>query len=150
MLAPADLTRVIERARASLDADAVALLATVQWPGGELVVPLRTGRNLVGRKRGSVGPVALEQAQWIITCGDGVAEVEDAASTNLSVLVPRDRAPSVDLGEHLRGFAALFETAGVVALPHANTASPDRRHRLATGDVLRGCYAAFVFAWRSR
>lgn len=144
---------MIERARASLDADAdadaVALLATVLWPGGELVVPLRPGRNLVGRKRGATGPVALEPAQWIITCGDGVAEVEDAASTNLSVLVPRDLVASVDLGKHLRGFVALFETAGLVALPHANTAPPERRHRLATGDVLRGCYAAFVFAWRS-
>jgi hypothetical protein len=143
-----EIARVIERARTWLRGDAVASLATVGWSGGELVVPLRTGRNFVGRARGSTGPAAMEQAQWFITCADGVAEVEDAASTNLSVLVPRSVVPAVELGEHLRGFSALFEAAGVVALPHANVVGATHRHRLDTGDVLRSCYAAFVFAWR--
>jgi hypothetical protein len=144
------LDRVIARARAALDVEAaVALLATVGWRGGELIVPLLAGRNFVGRGSRRTQPVALEQAQWLITCGDGVAEVEDAASTNLSVLVPRAVVPVVELGEHLRGFTALFEVAGVVPLPHANVVAPTHRHRLETGDVLRGCYAAFVFAWRA-
>lgn len=139
---------MVARARTTLDGAAVALLVTVRWRGGAHVVPLHAGRNRVHRARDGSGSPSMESAQWVITCGDGVAEVEDDYSTNLSLLVPRDLVPTVELGDHLRGFGLLARTAGVTELPHPNVAAPRHRYRLEAGDVLRSCYAAFVFAWR--
>src|SRR5271155_4830824 len=78
-------------------APAIALLVT--WGrDADLVLPLREGRNFVGR--GTVGhepylrmgePSVVEQAQWFVTCSPGRASVTDAASTNLSVLCPAVR-----------------------------------------------------------
>jgi hypothetical protein len=102
----------IERARATLrgaevarmrvlarrdDAETVALLVTLGRNEGDLVLPLREGRNFVGRGLAASAPYAdmprpravVEQAQWFIQCSAGIASVIDAASTNLSVLCPQ-------------------------------------------------------------
>jgi hypothetical protein len=138
-------------------APAVAFLVTLSRAEGDLVVPLRSGPNLVGR--GFEGnrpngdwpsPPAVEQVQWFIECGPDGAEVRDAASTNLSVLLPSTRVGGVDLGLATDRFLPLFELLGAVPLPHPNVPSKRYRYPLTEGDVLRGCYAAFAFGWFDR
>jgi hypothetical protein len=159
------LDRILARARASLvsgaagdvvvlpradGAPAVAFLVTIGRAAGELVVPLRAGRDRVGRGDEDARPFgpwprpyAVEQYQWRIECGDGSASVADDASTSQSVLVPAAIVGSIDLARDLRALAAV---PGVVELPHPSCPGP-LRHVLAEGDVLRGAYAAFAFGW---
>ena len=135
------------------DAAVVAFLVTLARPEGDLAIPLRAGRNLVGRGSGREPPYswpeppAVEQGQWCIACDARGAEVWDAASTNLSVLLPRARVAGLDLGQGVAGFLRLFEAPGAVRLPHPNEPSDRHRYPLAEGDVLRSCYATFVFGW---
>jgi hypothetical protein len=132
----------------------VAFLVTLARTDGDLIVPLRAGGNFVGRGHGGnrpygtwPDPIAVEGAQWCIECGSGGAEVWDAASTNLSVVLPSTLAAEVNLGVGFHGFERLFELPGALPLPHPNVASDRHRYPLAEGDVLRGCYAAFAFGW---
>jgi hypothetical protein len=136
-------------------APSVAFLVTLKRREGDLIVPLREGRNLVGR--GSVRsrpywewpkPPAVEQSQWVIHCKAGEAQGWDAGSTNLSVLLPRTLVPGVSLGDWTRGFSELFSVPGAIALPHPNVPAEKYQHPIYEGDVLRGYYASFMFGWR--
>jgi len=127
---------------------------TLGRKAGDLIAPLREGKNLVGR--GTVGwrpygnwpePPAVEQSQWVIHCQAGQAQVWDAGSTNLSVLVARASLPGVDLGDATRGFSELFSLPGAIPLPHPNVPAATYRHPLCEGDVLRSFYASFMFGW---
>jgi hypothetical protein len=143
----------------------VALLATLGRSGGDVVLPLREGRNFVGRGFAGSEPYAdlprhlVEQAQWFIDCSSpAAARVVDAASTNLSVwcragVVPGTRHDGF-------GFDGFAELPGARFIPHANElrAGPVGRAELDEiivrhglllheGDVLRSAYATFAFAW---
>jgi hypothetical protein len=130
----------------------VALLVTVGRQSAELVVPLRVGKNFIGRDPHATSgpwpsPPAVEQAQWIVACEEHEAQVWDAASTNLSALVPASIASTMNLGDGPGGFEAVFRAPEVIALPHPNVRSERHRYPLREGDVLRSFYAAFVFGW---
>lgn len=136
-------------------ADAVAFLVTVGRAGRDLVVPLRGGRNLVGRGTGTVRPfgewprpAAVEQGQWLIDCDEPTADVRDAWSTNLSVLIPADVAAALPADTVAAPFARVGPIAGAILLPHANAPGGDRSRALDQGDLLRSYYAWFVFGWR--
>jgi hypothetical protein len=110
----------------TIEGTPIAFLVTVGRKAGDLVVPLRAGRNLVGRDQRWPTPPAVEQSQWVIECAPGRAELRDASSTNLSQLV----------------------RAGVTtAVPHPLEAAPQRRFLLEEGDLLRTIYASFLFSW---
>lgn len=146
-------------------APAIAFLLTIGCSGGDVVLPLREGRNFVGR--GIAGsepygvllrPQIVEQAQWFILCAPNDARVVDAGSTNLSVLCPRAQAQAV--AAHAFGWAEMEKLPGAVVLPHLNTflrpgaqgdaedaAIAHHATALHEGDRLRSAYATFVFAW---
>jgi hypothetical protein len=116
-------------------AQAVAFLVTIGREGGELVVPLARGRNFVGRSAGGTRPYgdwprpyAVEAAQWVVVCDAPSANVQDAASTNGSQLIPNGSSEAM-------------------ALPHPNVAAETHAFELHEGDVLRTAYATFVFGW---
>ena len=132
----------------------VALLVTFNRKQGDLILPLREGCNVIGR--GTAGassyglwplPYAVEQGQWFIECRARAAEVWDAASTNLSVLIPAEIVSRLDLGDGTSGFKPLFDATGVICLPHPNAPNEKYRYSLHEGDVLRGYYASFIFGW---
>jgi hypothetical protein len=115
-------------------APTIAFLVTVGRAAGDLLLPLREGRNFIGRGVANErpfgampAPYPVEQCQWFITCSDRQAHISDASSTNLSTLI--------------RG-----EQHTLIA--HPNTPGVVHQHALQEGDVLRSCYATFVFAWR--
>jgi hypothetical protein len=62
----------------------------------QVVVPLVSGANLIGRNKRWPKPLAVESGQWVITCDDGRATIRDAASTNESAFVPRSTAQVLD------------------------------------------------------
>ena len=138
----------------------VAFLATIGREGGDLVVPLGEGENVVGRG-GSPGPFgtwpkpyAVEQSQWSIECRASQSEssaasarVSDAASTNQSYLVPRRLVPKVSISRGRVGFDGLGGVTGAISIPHPNVAAKRHIFDIEDGDVLCSIYAAFVFSW---
>lgn len=127
-------------------APAVAFLVTLGRRGGELVLPLRAGANVVARGQAYAAwpkPEVLESAQWIIDCHPPHAEVRDNFSTNCSVLVPATMVSTTDLSRP----TAVFAMAGAQAIPHPNTAAAQHRFRLGERDVLCSVYAVFAFGW---
>jgi hypothetical protein len=136
-------------------APTVAFLVTLRRVHGDLVVPLHPGPNVVGR--GVKGhepngewpkPHAVEQSQWCIECGVSTAEVWDAYSTNLSVLLPAGRLGELDLEAITASrFMPDLELPGALQLPHPNEPADRHRYPLTEGDVLRSCYCAFAFGW---
>lgn len=131
----------------------VAFLVTLN-PVADLILPLRRGRNFVGRGSDRSRPYRptaegtfLEQCQWFVDCQVDQATVWDAASTNLSVLLPKIVVSTLDLSTGMQGFLDLFKTPGAIPLPHANVRGADHQHAIHEGDVLRGVYASFAFGW---
>ncbi|WP_394825792.1 hypothetical protein [Pendulispora albinea] len=148
---PAPRLHVIARTDGRL---AIAFLVTLLRADGDLVLPLSEGKNLVGRMSDRLGlteswprPYAVESAQWVIECQPGQAEVYDAASTNLSILLPREFADDAPLQDGIHSFEALTVMRGAIPLPHPNAPSERHRYPLREGDVLRGMYASLLFGW---
>lgn len=127
----------------------VAFLRTLERVGGDLVILLSEGSNVVGRSKKLFGawpaPFAVETSQWSIECTAGEARIRDAYSTNLSVLIPGDAVPARTLEGF--GLLGLERLPNAVALPNANSPGGLRWNPLREGDVLRNCYATFVFGW---
>lgn len=163
-----DLSDRLEQARAAIRGDEssrglrvlkrgdgatpVALLVTLGRENEALVFPLRHGRNLVGRGTGYFRPFGdlpepypLEQSQWIVECGNGEAQVRDAASTNSSYLVPS--AVPIPTYERSIGFEAIHGVACAIPIAHPNEKSAQHVHPLREGDRLKSCYAWFLFGW---
>ncbi len=141
------------------DTPAIAFLITIDkepWvPIKEQpwLFPLAAGRTLVGRGGyssdfGDAPPI--EGSQWVFRCTAGLAEFNDAHSTNLSLLFHRsvrsDHISTIRASHPVIASKELNDQAvGVCRIRHASSGDP--LQQIHEGDVLSTIYASLVFAW---
>lgn len=129
----------------------MAFLACFSRSESDYVIPLKSGANRVARSTTygdhealPNGARLLESRQWRIDCTGEEARVADDRTTNLSVVIPRDfdGDRSTPYGKMLKpdpAAHALLRPAVPLDWGGEITCT------LHPGDVIRTCYASFVF-----